>query len=38
MVQRHKRATVNAMVVGSVPIRGNEIFNIFLRSGNKARR
>ena len=39
MAQGHKRVTVNAMVVGSVPIWRNEIFNIFLRSGTrKARR
>ena len=29
MVQGHRRATVNATVVGSIPTRGNGILNIF---------
>ena len=34
MVQGHRRATVNAMVVGSIPTPGKEIFP-FLRSNAK---
>ena len=30
VAQGHKVATVNATVVGSIPTRGNEIFNIFI--------
>ena len=29
VVQGHRRATVNATVVGSIPTRGNGILNIF---------
>ena len=30
VAQEHKRATVNATIVVSIPTRGNEIFNIFI--------
>ena len=32
VMQRHKRATVNATVVYSIPIRRSDIFNIFISS------
>lgn len=32
VAERHKRVKVEAMVVGLVPTRGNEIFNIFFCS------
>ena len=40
MAQGHNRVTVNVQVVGSIPIRGNEIFNnliFFARSGVRTR-
>ena len=30
MAQGHKRATVNVSVVGSIPTKRNEVFNIFI--------
>ena len=35
MAQGHKRVTVR-LVVGSIPTRGNDIFNIFISSLNPA--
>ena len=32
MMQEHKRATINATVVVSIPTRGNKIFNFFISS------
>ena len=32
IAQGHKRVTVNATVVGSIPVLGSELFNVFVFS------